>query len=330
MVTDNTTGCVGTATPSVIITAPPVAVAKDVTVCSGQNTTLEATGGGTYSWSSGNTGASVLITPTANSSYTVIVAFGTCSDTTTAQVTVIPSPVVSLGPDQTLCVGQSATLDAGNAGAAAYLWSTGETTEAINVSGVGTYWVFVASNNCGTKDTLSTFIAPQVHLSDSSLCTVSPILLDPGSGASSYLWSNGSTDQTISVESAGDFWVVAVFGNCLSGDSAKITGDGTGGTLYMPNAFTPNGDFLNESFCAVGAGINTFSMTVFDRWGNLLFQSDDINKCWDGKIDGGHYPFKQDGREVAQEDVYIWKVNYTTQCFKGQVKKEIGTISIVK
>lgn len=328
-VTDTTNGCTGMAMPVVNITSPPVAQAPNITVCSGQNSTLSASGGGTYAWNTGDTDASITISPTANTSYTVVVSFGSCSDTTTAMVNVAPSPTVALSPDQTLCKGQSATLDAGNSGAA-YLWSTGETTQNISVTGAGTYWVFVALNNCGAKDTVQTFIAPEVQLSDSNLCTTSPIVLDPGAGATSYLWSNGSTTQTISVDGAGQFWVVALFGNCLSSDSSTITGDGTGGTLYIPNAFTPNEDNINEIFLAKGTGISAFEMHIFDRWGNLLFYSDDVNKGWDGKIEGGHYTFKKDGESVAQEDVYVWTIDYSTQCFPDQMKKELGIVSIVK
>lgn len=322
-------GCSGIATPSVLISPPPVAQANNVTVCVGQNATLTASGGGSYSWSNGSTNSSLQISPTANTTYTVVVSFGSCSDTTSAMVSVTPSPTVSLGNNQTICTGQNIILDAGNSGAA-YLWNTGATTQTISISGAGTYWVFVALNNCSAQDTVSAFIAPAVQLSDSSLCTSSPIILDPGNGASSYLWSDGSTSQTISVETGGIYWVIAMFGNCLSSDSAKITGDGTDGTIYIPNAFTPNEDNLNEIFLAKGTGISLFGMSIFDRWGNLIFTSDDIDKGWDGKIQGGHYLLKGDGKEAAQQDVYIWKINYTTQCFPDMIKKEMGTVSIVK
>lgn len=328
-VTDTTSGCTGIATPAVNIVPPPVAQAPNITVCAGQNSTLTATGGGSYLWNSGETDASITIAPTVNTSYTVIVSFGSCSDTANAMASVVPSPTVALSNDQTICKGHSTTLDAGNPGAA-YLWSTGETSQTIEVTGPGTFWVFVALNNCGAKDTMKTFTAPEVQLSDSNLCTTSPIILDPGPGATSYLWSNGNTTQTLTVESAGSFWVVALFGNCLSSDSSTITGDGTGGTLYVPNAFTPNQDNLNEIFQAKGTGIMTFEMHIFDRWGNLLFYSDELNEGWDGKIQGGHYPMKKDGKDVSQEDVYVWVVDYTTQCFPKHEIKKLGIVSIVK
>jgi gliding motility-associated-like protein len=321
-------GCTTATTTSVSVSPPPVASATSATICAGQNAILTASGGGNYLWSTGDTTSS--ITPTAAGNYSVIVSVGSCADTAFASVTVNPSPAVNLGSNQTLCSGQNFALNAGNPGAS-YLWSTGEISQSISVSGAGSYWVIVALDNCLAKDTVQTFIAPQVHLSDSSLCTTSPIVLDPGNNGASYLWSNGATTQTISVEGAGNYWVQATIGNCISSDTAKITGEPGGtGTLYVPNAFTPNDDHLNELFLAKGEGITSFDMKIFDRWGNLIFASDNLNDGWNGKIQGGHYLLKADGKEPAQEDVYIWEINYTTQCFPNRKTRDMGQVSIIK
>ncbi len=72
--------------------------------------------------------------------------------------------------------------------------------------------------------------------------------------------------------------------------------------IYIPNAFTPNSDGLNDGFKALGMGITDFKLQIFDRWGVMVFESDDINKAWDGTINGkGDY-------ESTKEDVYVWKV----------------------
>jgi gliding motility-associated-like protein len=72
-------------------------------------------------------------------------------------------------------------------------------------------------------------------------------------------------------------------------------------TIYIPNAFTPNNDGLNDGFKAVGIGIAQFKLQIFDRWGKLIFESDDINKGWDGSVNG-----KGDA-ESTKSDVYVWK-----------------------
>jgi gliding motility-associated-like protein len=122
-----------------------------------------------------------------------------------------------------------------------------------------------------------------------------------------------------------------MFGNCAATATSNIHGiPGGEGTIYIPNAFTPNGDHLNEFFLAKGEGIVSFSMNIFDRWGNLLFVSDDVNKGWNGKIEGGHYMLKGDGDDTSQQDVYIWKISYATECYPKRSKNLIGHVSIVK
>ncbi len=75
--------------------------------------------------------------------------------------------------------------------------------------------------------------------------------------------------------------------------------------LFIPNAFTPNSDGLNDGFKAVGIGVSQFKLQVFDRWGALIFESDDINKAWDGSVRGkGDF-------DSTKEEVYVWKAHVT-------------------
>lgn len=69
--------------------------------------------------------------------------------------------------------------------------------------------------------------------------------------------------------------------------------------IWVPNAFTPNGDGTNDGFMAKGVGIHKFKMWIFDRWGHVIFETDDINQAWDGTVKGGEEPIK--------DDVYVWK-----------------------
>ena len=91
-------------------------------------------------------------------------------------------------------------------------------------------------------------------------------------------------------------------------------------TFYIPNAFSPNGDGTNEEFYGKGDFIADFEMLIFDRWGNKIFRSTDINKHWDGRANNG--------AEIAQQDVYIYVVNIK------DIKKEEhhfhGTVTLIK
>jgi gliding motility-associated-like protein len=70
--------------------------------------------------------------------------------------------------------------------------------------------------------------------------------------------------------------------------------------IYLPNTFTPNADGVNDGFGAKGVGIVQFEMQVYDRWGHKVFESNDIYNYWDGTVNGGNEPIK--------DDVYTWKV----------------------
>ena len=90
--------------------------------------------------------------------------------------------------------------------------------------------------------------------------------------------------------------------------------------FYIPNAFTPNDDGINDVFFGQGIGIEKYELMIFDRWGNLIFYADELNKVWDGKANHGS--------DMAQQDVYIWKVKLT-DVFRKQ-HNYVGTVTIVK
>ncbi|MGZ6537908.1 MAG: T9SS type B sorting domain-containing protein [Bacteroidia bacterium] len=91
-------------------------------------------------------------------------------------------------------------------------------------------------------------------------------------------------------------------------------------TFYIPNAFTPNGDGVNDFFFGTGIGIDTYDLYIFDRWGNMIFHGHDLNDMWNGKANGGS--------EIAQQDVYVWKVKLTDVF--GKKHNYIGTVTLVK
>ncbi len=91
--------------------------------------------------------------------------------------------------------------------------------------------------------------------------------------------------------------------------------------FFIPNSFTPNGDGLNDGFYGQGFGITKYEIWVFDRWGNMIFNTTDINVAWDGSVQGK-------GGDLAQVDVYVWKVVLTDVFNKKH--KYIGHVSLIK
>lgn len=89
-------------------------------------------------------------------------------------------------------------------------------------------------------------------------------------------------------------------------------------SIYIPNAFTPNGDGLNDGFGIAGEGIAEFNMNVFNKWGELIFETNNIQEQWDGTYGG----------EFVQDGSYVYKVKLRTADKKSLVKS--GTVTVLK
>ncbi|HWY98175.1 MAG TPA: PKD domain-containing protein, partial [Bacteroidia bacterium] len=92
-------------------------------------------------------------------------------------------------------------------------------------------------------------------------------------------------------------------------------------TLYIPDAFTPNGDGLNDVFRVKGDYVCGFQMYIFDRWGQQLYETKDINKGWDGTVILG--------QNIVQEDTYIYLI-YATDCVEHKKHEYLGKITVIK
>lgn len=178
------------------------------------------------------TGAIRLVVPgrgnSAWSAFNDCTAFlpASCSFSETQDVTVNPTPNASAGNDTSICLGGTATLTA--TGGSSYLWNNGLTTATITVSPNATtsYNVRVTSaSGCVDRDTVAVTVLPTpvVVLQDPTICQGSNTTLDAGNPGATYVWSNGSTDQTITVTTAGNYIVTVTIGACTDIDTATVT-----------------------------------------------------------------------------------------------------------
>ncbi len=168
-VTDPVTGCANTSTSTVNVLGQPVAsITGNTTVCEGEPATLTAQGGSTYAWSNAQTSATISVTPSATTTYSVIVSNGSCSDTASIQVVVNPAPAVNAGPNQTIAWGNSTTLTATAPAGSTYYWypSTGlSCTNCANPDAspdVTTTYCVVATTAAGCSDTACVTITVDV------------------------------------------------------------------------------------------------------------------------------------------------------------------------
>ncbi|MBU2930126.1 Ig-like domain-containing protein, partial [Winogradskyella psychrotolerans] len=196
-------GCQSVAEVVVTVVEDLVANAgNDITICLGESVTLNASGGITYTWSTGDTGATQTFSPTETTTYTVTVTdgFGN-SDTDDVTITVNSLPIAFAGEDKTICQGESVELVA--EGGDSYLWSTGETTTAINVNPNEDtiYTVEVFANDCSATDDVAVFVmaAPELIVSDAMTIVSGSSTIIEASGADSYVWSTGETTSAVEV-----------------------------------------------------------------------------------------------------------------------------------
>ncbi|PKP22362.1 MAG: hypothetical protein CVU05_04230 [Bacteroidetes bacterium HGW-Bacteroidetes-21] len=221
----NSYGCSNSDNVNVTFNAiPTVNLGADQTLCQGNSATLNAGSGYTYLWSNGAT--SQTITTGTAGTYTVTVTLNGCQNSDLAIVTVNALPVVNLGPDFTSCTGSTVVLNAG-AGADTYTWSTGASSQTINVTANGTYSVTVTTNGCSANDAVTATFQSSLSVdlgADILSCEGETVSLNAGSGFDTYLWSNGSTNQSIPVTQTGNYSVTVTSGACPSvSDNANVT-----------------------------------------------------------------------------------------------------------
>lgn len=226
---------------------------------------------------------------------------------------------VSLVNDTVICKGNTLKLDLPNAKNTFYLWSTEETSSSIELESAGKYWLKTTQNNCTYTDTfLVTIQSPAIPNfgKEVSFCDTedSKTISVKAPTGNKILWNTGATTPSIRPTKEGTYWVNIESKGCgKSTDSVSVKFKNCDCELYIPSSFTPNDDEKNDTFFPVSpCDLQYFNMTVFDRWGNTVYTSTNINSKWDGKFKGNLCP----------DDVYIYRIE-TIQ--KSTEKKGVRT-----
>ena len=332
-------GCV--TTDSVTITQPaplvPVINGKD-SICSGGSTILSSGAAGSYLWNTGATTDSITVNPAVTTTYTVHQTIGGCTDSVAVTVVVAPPLLAVMKKIDSLCFGQKiqvgVTVTSGVPGYT-YVWNNGLPNApgpfTVTPAGAGTY-ICQITDACGNSLTDST----QIVGTPGAVAAFKPspdtipggqlvTFINLSAGGTNWYWNFG--DGTTSVDSfpyhqynaAGQYLVYLITSTangCKDSVAEEIT---VTEPFVIPNVFTPNGDGINDVFHVTAASMKEYTISIFNRWGQLVFTANDPAIDWAGRSNAG----------VEESDgAYFYVLNATS--YSGQVYKLKGYVQLIR
>ncbi|MEY3397789.1 MAG: hypothetical protein RL220_383, partial [Bacteroidota bacterium] len=342
--------CGNSATDEIDVTVPPVPVIVDLgpditTTCIDENLLVSQVSGGvgSYSYTWIYQGLEIGQDPTQNfqtysSTSVSLQVEDECGNSNSDQINILVPPVPILSsmniPDTAVCIGNGVDLEVfatGGVGEYSYAWSPdpGENPYLYDLPMESTTYTVTVTDECGNSDQTSVFVGVEDVFPAFTVDYIGDWdvqLNNLSDDAVSYIWyfGDGSTSEEFSPFHTFDSlepWQVTLEVTGELGCSKSVTeifyplAD-----LYIPNCFTPDGDGVNEVFQAYGHDILHFEIIVFNRWGDIVYQSDDINEAWTGGQKGGEY-FVPDG-------VYSYFVK--AEGIRGNFIEKTGHITVVR
>ncbi len=297
---------------------------KDTTLCGRTSTRLlDATTPGAidYRWNDGSTKSTLLVTKPGKYSVTAVTACKTLTDS----ITIDYALDFDLGADTTLCTGQTLSLAVPPTATSTYQWQDGSRQNTYSVKQNGQYRIQVTQANCIATDSIRVryINPPKLELGpDRELCGAELFTIKPAVSDGQFAWLDQFVDVNRTVSNSGVFQASVRNACATVTDSVHVSYEACDCVLYAPNSFTPNGDGLNDTFLAYGCGdITITSFTVFNRWGEPIFQTSAPPFQWDGCYRG----------EVCETGVYAWSIQYLlNQRRRATVGQAQGKLSLIR
>lgn len=293
----------------------------------------ESVGGDGYHWQFGDgtfgSGSSASHTYTVPGSYVITLGVidQACGDTTFVQHTIEVEPAVLVLPEfppVVLCLEEAVELSVPG-GYDSYQWSTGAQTPAITVLQPGSYWVTVTDGLCIARDTMVVIgqSAP-IRMVDALSCAGRTVRLVTSPGLTSIEWSDGSTGGELPVTASGTYWYSAMDPlGCVVRDTVEVEMMAVfNADTDVPNVFSPNGDGRNETFRVHFPELGAFSMEVFNRWGQLLYGTNDPLRGWNGGV--------ENGQDKVPDGTYFYVIKLRDLCSDGPEAVHTGHVTLLR
>jgi gliding motility-associated-like protein len=354
-VTGDLNGCTASAQVTVTVNPLPVlSVASNISLCIGDSATIVASGANTYTWSpatalSATTGSTVISYTSSQITYTVTGDINGCTASSQVTISINPLPVVNFTPNPTEGCSPLHVqfMDASTAlPGSTYFWNFGDNSTSTLQNPSHTFI------QTGTFIITLTITTPDgcVHSLSQPAVTVYPnpvasFTVNPQAGTVatdfsfydqsytnivSWNWTFGdgtgaSTVQhpTYKYDHPGNYEVVLAVSNtwgCVDTAKMMLTVEAGEFEIWIPNVFTPNGDNINETFNASGIGICKYEMSIFDRWGEEIYHSKELDAGWNGR--------KFNILEEVQIDVYVYLI--TAWDCEGEAHEYIGRVTVLR
>ncbi|MBI1308017.1 MAG: T9SS type B sorting domain-containing protein [Bacteroidetes bacterium] len=295
---------------------PIVELGKDSTICDGDSVQFSALPNtGNFSWQDGSTSSDFVGKKSQN--YWVIVQDGNCIGSDTVNLIVINQPNLSLGKDSTVCDADSfIVIPKGTFNN--LVWNDGSSGSYFTVySGSIENEVSAKAsiNKCFIEDTIQVIFrfSPDVSFGKDSavICDDEELILDAFNANATYLWQDNSTANGLKVTKSGMYWVKVANVCGSASDSIGVLIKSCKCLIYIPNAFSPNGDGTNEGFGPFFYGCEFVSseFKIYDMWGAKIFETNVQDQKWDGTylnklVKGGVYFYMFEGTSTRFERIH--------------------------
>ena len=267
---------------------PVVNMEDSISFCPGSSVTIAAPGAyDNIFWSNGDNSAETSIS--TEGLYTVNVFNESCGTSDTFFVYQVMMPYFELGADREICEGESLTIDVGIEGQ----WGNGTVSSQIIISQEGTYTFTVEEAGCFVSDQVYVEVNELPHyefVTPQYACIGENHILQPtGVNASYFVWEDGQIGETLSVDAPGNYYVIA-YNECGSTiANVEVIFQDCEGLVFIPNCFTPDGDGINDVWMVVGTDIISMKLKIFNRWGDIVYSSNQLNPVWTGGYKDGEY-----------------------------------------